>query len=218
MESHTLAQAQLAKALCNTEDATLHSDGTNKFGHKYSGYQVSTSTGDSYTLGLREMCNGSAQTTLDTLNEILADIEEVANKALGVGNAANRILANIKCTMSDRASTEKSFNDLLTAYRSEILPTVVDNWGELLLEQREAMARMYNFFCGMHFIVGMADHTAEALRLFEIAHQESETTTVSTSTEPILKQAALCLLELPAKHLRNEGIKNPGIPYSFHHS
>ena len=61
------------------------------------------------------MCNGSAQRTLDTLDEILADIEEVANKALGVGNAANRILANIKYTMSDKASTEKSFNDLLTA-------------------------------------------------------------------------------------------------------
>ena len=215
VESHTLAQAQLAEALCNTEDATLHSDGTNKFGHKYSGYQVSTSTGDSYTLGLREMCNGSAQTTLDTLNEILADIEEVADKALGVDNAANRILANIKCTMSDRASTEKSFNDLLTAYRSEILPTVVDNWGELLLEQREAMAHMYNFFCGMHFIVGMADHTAEALRLFEIAHQKLP---LSVHLQNLLKQAALGLLELPAKHLRNEGIKNLGIPYSFHHS
>ena len=51
----------------------------------------------------------------------------MANKALGVGNAANKILANIKCTMSDKASTEKSFNDLLIAYCSEMLPTVVDN-------------------------------------------------------------------------------------------
>ena len=83
-------------------------------------------------------------------SEILADIAEVADKALGVGNAANRILANIKCTMSDRASTEKSFDDLLTAYHSEL-----DNWSELLLEQREGMSRMY-FLCRMHFIVGTA--------------------------------------------------------------
>ena len=214
VEGHTLAQAQLAEVLCNTENATLHSDGTSKFGHKYSGYQVSTSTGDSYTLGLREMCNGSAKTTLDTLNEILADIEEVADKALGVGNAANRILANIKCTMSDRASTEKSFNDLLTAYRSEILPTVVDNWGELLLEQREAMARMYNFFCGMHFIVGMADHTAEALRLFEIAHQESETTTVSTSTEPT-EAGCIRFIRTACKAFEKRGDQKSGHPLQF---
>ena len=214
VEGHTLAQAQLAEALCNTENATLHSDGTSKFGHKYSGYQISTSTGDSYTLGLREMCTGSAQTTLDTLNEILADIEEVADKALGVGNAANRILANIKCTMSDRASTEKSFNDLLTAYRSEILPTVVDNWGELLLEQREAMARMYNFFCGMHFIVGMADHTAEALRLFEITHQESETTTVSASTEPT-EAGCIRFIRTACKAFEKRGDQKSGHPLQF---
>ena len=149
-----------------------------------------------------------------SLNEILADIEEVADKALGVGNAANRILANIKCTMSDRACTEKSFNDLLTAYHYEILPTVVDNWGELLLEQREAMARMYNFFCGMHFIVGMAEHTAEAVRLFEIAHRESETTTVSTITEPT-EAGCIRFIVTACKAFEKQGDQKSGRPLQF---
>ena len=106
---------------------------------------------------------------------------------------------------------QKSLSDLLTAYRSEILPTVVDNWGELLLEQREAMARMYNFFCGMHFIVGMADHTAEALRLFEIAHQESETTTVSTSTEPT-EAGCIRFIRTACKAFEKRGDQKSGHP------
>lgn len=33
--------------------------------------------------------------------------------------------------MSDRASTEKTFNNLLEEFRSTILPEVVDNWNDL---------------------------------------------------------------------------------------
>ena len=32
------------------------------------------------------------------------------------------------------------------------------------------MSRMYNIFCSMHRIVSMAEHTAEALKLFENSH------------------------------------------------
>ena len=150
-------------------------------------------------------------------NEILADIEEVADKALGVGNAANRILANIKCTMSDRASTEKSFNDLLTAYRPEILPTVVDKWGELLLEQREAMSCMYNFFVEC---TSLWAWQTTLQRLFGSLKSltRNQKLPLLVHVQNLLNQAALGSLELPAKHLRNEGIKNLGAPYSFHHS
>ena len=72
--------------------------------------------------------------------------------------------------MSDRASVERSFNELLTEYRATILPTVVDGWSDLLEEEQLSMSRMYNFFRGMHLIVSMAEHTAEALKLFENSH------------------------------------------------
>ena len=37
--------------------------------------------------------------------------------------------------MSDRAATEKAFNDLLSHYRSEILPTVIQEWEQLSNEE-----------------------------------------------------------------------------------
>ena len=63
------------------------------------------------------------------LNEILADIKEVADKHLEWTMLLTECcpISSAPVTMSDRASTEKSFNDLQTAYRSELLPTVVDN-------------------------------------------------------------------------------------------
>ena len=52
VESRSLCQIQLAEALTDSTNNTLHSDGTSKFGHKYTGFQVSTLEG-SLSLGLQ---------------------------------------------------------------------------------------------------------------------------------------------------------------------
>ena len=52
IESRSLCQIQLAEALTDSTNNTLHSDGTSKFGHKYTGFQVSTLEG-SLSLGLQ---------------------------------------------------------------------------------------------------------------------------------------------------------------------
>ena len=52
IESRSLSQIQLAEALTDTTNNTLHSDGTSKFGHKYTGFQVTTSEG-SLSLGMQ---------------------------------------------------------------------------------------------------------------------------------------------------------------------
>ena len=52
IESRSIAQAQLAELLTDSSQTTLHSDGTSKFGHKYTSYQVSTIEG-SYSVGLQ---------------------------------------------------------------------------------------------------------------------------------------------------------------------
>ena len=81
--------------------------------------------------------------------------------------------------MSDRANSQKCFNDLLFEYRAQILPDVIQNWDNILDTEREAMTTINNLYCGMHFIVGMADYSSEALCLFEEA--SSDNITVSES-------------------------------------
>ena len=100
------------------------------------------------------------------MQDIVQEFSEAAQKS-GISNAADTIIANIKCTMSDRAAAQKSFNSLLATYRAEILPNVVKNWGDLTTNEQFALSRMHNFYCGMHMVVNMSEHTAESLKLLE---------------------------------------------------
>lgn len=110
-EMKVIAYEQLSEELAKCEFTTLHSDGTTKFGQHYGSFQVSTES-SAYSLGLMEI---SAKHTLDSLKDILSDIDAASN-----GNAGKKILTNIKNTMSDRHVVEKSFNTLLEDYRSAI--------------------------------------------------------------------------------------------------
>lgn len=131
---------------------------------------------NSYILGLREMFNKSGQSTLATLNEILSDInlhcykKEKENQM----NPGYSILANIRDTMSDRASTEKTFNKLLEEFRSTILPEVVDNWNDLDDMEKKLCSKLNNFFCGLHLLVGMADSCETSIKKFEIEFHDGK--------------------------------------------
>ena len=80
------------------------------------------------------------------------------------------IVAKIKNTMSDRSSVQKSFNQLLMDYRSSVLPEVLADWQDLSSEEKGVLAKMNNFFCGLHFIVSLAEQSAEALAQWEKLH------------------------------------------------
>ena len=78
VECLTLAQAQLGEELSCEErgNFTIQIDGTSKYGQHFSTYDVAT-VDTTYTLGLRHVFSGSSQNTLDTLKEILEDMDVV---------------------------------------------------------------------------------------------------------------------------------------------
>ena len=53
------------------------------------------------------------------MKEILEDIDEVAEN-LGVDGKSKELPVNVRDTLSDKASTENTFNDLLDKYREEL--------------------------------------------------------------------------------------------------
>ena len=164
-ESLVVAQAQLAEKLATSHCSTIHSDGTTKFGEHYGAVEVSTKSG-TYTVGIRNMFSVSAQNTLDVFKEILEDIDEI-NRSLGRDSALAKIVASIKNTMSDRHVVEKNFNELLENYRSEVLPIAIEDWATLSEVEKVQMQRMNNFFCGLHFITGLADSAEAVLKQWE---------------------------------------------------
>ena len=76
--------------------------------------------------------------------------------------------------MSDRASSQKAFNTLLSEYRTNILPLIVVNWESLEENEQTSMSQMFHYFCGMHLLVNMAENVTEAFRLFENANGTSD--------------------------------------------
>lgn len=79
------------------QNLTLYSDETSKFGKSYEVFVVSDEDKNSYVLGLREMqCKGS-ETVVDTLKEILHDINEIcAEKDIDDCSVGFKLLTNIK--------------------------------------------------------------------------------------------------------------------------
>ncbi|XP_056017756.1 uncharacterized protein LOC130053959 [Ostrea edulis] len=123
------------------------------------------------------MSSKSAKTTLDTFNEILEDKNDVCSlreEKTDTNNRGYKILSGIKNTMSDRASTEKKFNELLEEYRSNILPNVIEGWIDMTEDEHRSVSRMNNFFCGLHLLVGAADTCAETLRKYEACSFKGE--------------------------------------------
>lgn len=167
LECLTLAQAHLGEELAK-EDAdyyTLQTDGTSKYGDHFGTFDVAT-TEATYHLGLRHVFSGSAQTTLDTLIEILDDIDTVCS-TLGSSKVSGKILAKLKNTMSDRHAAEKLFSHVLSEYRANILPDIISDWNGLSEEEQQQFTRMNNFYCALHFVVGLAETAEATLKVWE---------------------------------------------------
>jgi hypothetical protein len=147
VERLVLSQTQLNEQLPDKTNLTLYTDETTKFGTKYSGYHTSDTEGRMYVLGLRQLVTKSGQDTLSVLNEILQDIDDRSKEA---DMTAKRILINISAAMSDRASTEKKFNELLQELRSNVLPELHGNWNALSEEDQVVASSVLNLFCGLH--------------------------------------------------------------------
>ena len=188
IESLAIVQAQLGVGLSEMDGfTTSQTDGTTKFGEHFATYDVKTES-FSYSLGLRHVFSGSANDTLETLKEILSDIDSV-QLSLGKEAVSSRIIAKIKNTMSDRHAAEKLFNELVSDFRAEILPTIVDNWDELSDVEREQMTCMNNFFCGLHYLVGLAECSDKTISFWESSSCDNKLSSGSSAAQRLIRSA-----------------------------
>ena len=94
----------------------------------------------------------AAQDTLYSLKDTLEELSQTSARH-GFSDAGNQTVANIKSIMSDRASTQKAFNTLLSEYHANILPLIIVNWDSLEENEQRSVSQMFQYFCGMHLLV-----------------------------------------------------------------
>ena len=180
VETHSSPKAT-GRRIAQRKNLSLLTDETNKFGDKYMGYHVAGPDGNLMVLGLREIEAKSAKDTLQTYKEILQDIDNCSKSAMN--EASMKILLHTIATMSDRADTEVKFNELLRVSQRGFAR------GSQRLQHDNMYNNMYNFFCGLHSLVHIAEASSKALMeaergLFDGVVPQPSSGFVQTRNEP----------------------------------
>ncbi|XP_066920601.1 putative leucine-rich repeat-containing protein DDB_G0290503 [Clytia hemisphaerica] len=175
LEARNLAQQHLVHVLSgekisesdsatNFSDLnTLHSDGTSKKGRSYLSYDITTKTGETLNAGLRETSSGDAEMQLKVLQNILDDLSKKSSDK----SFSNKVFGSIKNLMSDRCSTQKKFNHIFIEYRASVLPQIIEGWDNLTDKEKSKLKNINEFFCGLHYLVGLADQAEATLKVWE---------------------------------------------------
>ena len=158
-----LSRAHVSNTIAKEDEpCCLLSDETSKYGQKFEGFHLSDSHGKTWVLGLRHLVTKSGRDTLQTLQEILADIDSVGKNSDNLGS--QQILLNIVSTMSDRAATQMKFNSLLEEYKTNILKEELrDKWEEMSDVEKLSISKLNNFSCGLHVLVHIAEAASSCL-------------------------------------------------------
>lgn len=166
VEKIAVGQKQIGKNLAEQKNTCLYGDETRKFGKTYQTFLLSDENKNVYFLGLRDMSDKAASTTLDIFINILDDISDVCEQN-NITPPGHGILCNIRDFMSDRTQTNIAFNDLLEQYRLEIMPNFIQNWNNLTEAEKSLTSKVNNCFCGLHLLVNFAECLSPILQLFE---------------------------------------------------
>ena len=188
---------------------TLHTDGTSKFGKHYRTYDLVTDQGQTLTAGIREVSSGDAKTQLNVLLNIFSEIDKSLKSS--EENVSNKIISSIKNIMSDRHIVQKKFNAVFQDYLASVLPTVFQNWDTFSKNIQENFIRVNDFFCGLHFVVGLADQTEIALKCWDkLLHDKGPVGSLANGKYSRCESGTLRLIRTTCKSLQTHGCKRSG--------
>ena len=174
-----LGQINEAEVIQNADQCTLYSDETRKNGRSFGSFLITNENKEPVLLGLRQMSSKASKTELDTLKSILDDVNQRCESLTHSNSDMDKrveILRKINSTMSDRAATEISFKELLNTYRSDLMKDHVDHFDSMSPEEQYLITRMFNFFCGLHLLVNIAELLDSIFKQWESSQLGSEST------------------------------------------
>ena len=72
---------------------------------------------------------------------------------------------------------------------TQMLHMAIADLCSLTPEQKLSFTRVNNFFCGLHFIVGLADTAAETIKKWESFHMDEDNTSSEAGTIRLIRSA-----------------------------
>ena len=77
----------------------------------------------------------------------------------------------------------------MQSYWAEILPEVVECWHELSDNEQASLCKMNNFFCGLHFLIVLADVSSDMLKQWELLHSDDNAICTKSGTMRLIRTA-----------------------------
>ena len=118
-EGHVLTKFQAAERKLESENFTLHSDGTSRNGQKITGHQVSLDSGETLRLGFTTVATEDAGKLLDVeeIQQVYCFEKSEEEKSL----IFSSLLSKLTSTMTHRAAVMKCYDKKLEEYlRSQL--------------------------------------------------------------------------------------------------
>ena len=118
--------------------------------------------------------------------------------------------------MADCCATPPKINNLFTKFRKELLPDVMKNWENMPNDQQQSLGNVNEFFCGLHFLVGLADQAEACLKVWEnIIFKEQNVGSLLHGGYSNGESGALCLIRTVCKSVQHRGCEKSGRMVTF---
>ena len=153
-EVYVVAQVQVMEGILNSNDATLHSDGTRRDHKKIVSHQLSLSNGKTFYLGYAPVASENANTLLDLSLSLLHQLSVTYSNFAFVDTQElmKTVLSTITSLMTDRASAMKSYGRLFEEH-------VKKEVGEDLV--------IHFLHCNAHYLLGLVSACEKAVSAIE---------------------------------------------------
>ena len=124
-EAHVLATLQAAQVIMESENATLHTDGTSRQKRQYIGQQVTLADGSLINLGFSEVATEDSDILLSTTLNLFEELSDLYCQITEQerGDIFKRLLEAVTSLMSDRAAVMQCYNKKFDPYRRTALKT-----------------------------------------------------------------------------------------------
>ena len=112
--------------------------------------------------------------------------------------------------MSDRCNTQKEINTLFVEFRKNILKYTINFDGLCQMEQ-EKMVEVNQFFCGLHYFVGLADQAEVCVEIWEsIIHKDRKVSSIAHGGYSNGESGVTRLIRTVCKSVQERGCEKSG--------
>ena len=211
-EGHFIAKKYIATRLEASDNWGLNKDGTSRKRKKILDTTVTIGTGETMSLGFREVASETGNTIAEVAQDHLKELAFVSGEG---SDFLEKVVTTLSVYMSDRASNEKKSNRVLDEWRQEVLQDT----------PKDKVPEVHKFYCMAHVLLGFHKNVVDGigaiqsetgplgrdkLPQFQHFRRDSVVERVALATSEVFGPVGdyLGLRDLWEVHCANHGIKS----------